>query len=41
MLKLLLSTATAAAVMAQQELLVETQAGKIQGHYNEVGVREW
>jgi len=41
MLKFLLSAATVGLAFAQQELLVNTEAGKVQGHYNEVGIREW
>jgi hypothetical protein len=41
MLKFLLCAATAGFAFAQQEILVETNTGKVQGHYNEVGVREW
>lgn len=41
MIILLLSAAVAISVHAQRELLVQTDLGPIQGHYNAAGAREW
>jgi hypothetical protein len=41
MIRTFASAAFLAHTFAQQELLVDTTLGKIQGHYNELGQREW
>lgn len=41
MIKAVIAVAGFLLTAAQQELLVQTDLGPVQGHYNELGVREW
>ena len=41
MIRTLFALTSLAAASAQEDLLVSTTTGLIQGHLNEVGVKEW